>query len=79
MGGHQYTALITGKLVVEPRPALPVQVVSGFVQQQIIRLRRKRPAQQRADTLATAEFSGWLIRIKRRQCRPGKRLAQAFC
>ena len=27
MGGHQYTALITGKLVVEPCPALPVQVM----------------------------------------------------
>jgi hypothetical protein len=66
MGGHQHAALITGKLVVEPRPALSVQMVSGFVQQQIIRLRRKRPAQQGADALAAAEFSGGLIGIKRR-------------
>ena len=65
MGGHQHAALKTAELVVEPRPALSVQMVSGLVQQHEIGFSRKRPAQQGADALAAAEFAGGFIRVKR--------------
>ena len=78
MGGYQHAALKTMELVVEPRPALSVQMVSGLVQQHEIGFSRKRPAQQGANALAAAEFAGGFIRIKRWELRIDKRLAQAL-
>ena len=78
MRGHQHAALIPTQLVVEPRPALSIQMVSRFVQQKKVRARRKRPAQQGADALAAAEFYGGLIRLKRWERRTDKRFAQTF-
>ena len=78
MGGHQHAALIPPKLVVKPCPALSIQMVSGFVQQKKVRVRRKCPAQQGANALAAAEFTGGLIRIKGGQLRMDKCLAQTL-
>jgi hypothetical protein len=78
MGSHQHAALITGKLVVEPLPALSVEMVGGLIQQQIIGFGSKCCAQQGANALAAAELCGRFIRIKWREFRLDKRRAQAF-
>ena len=79
MGGHQHATLKTTEPVVEPRPALSIKMVGGFVQQQIICLCSECAAQQGANALTAAEFAGYFIGVKRWQFRMDKRLAQAFC